>query len=364
MDTGCSLVSSALAGHLARKNDGIALQMMDCSTVCTLGMVELQDVRQNGFQLGPLRAHVLMRPPVDVDVILGLDVLARVGFQIETGMDRVCITLGASNAPLIAARSTVPTDQQTGAQVVASHVDHKLEKPPQLGMRDADFQAVFDGRKWMVCWEWNGDPPIGTNQCTGYKVPPEAQEAFDQELQEWVHDGYLVAWDSAKHGPIKNVVPLMCVQQKKGELNKPALDFRWLNSRIKSRPAAATPLCQEELCQWRRLSNKCAVVDLRKAYLQLHLDPTLWAYQAIVWKGCTYLLTRIGFGLSIAPKVMTAVVEQVLSKDSRIAAAASSYIDDIMVDKTKVGVTHVVQHLAHFGLTTKAPEQLGGANDV
>ena len=23
-----------------------------------------------------------------------------------------------------------------------------------------------------------------TNQCAGYKVPPEAQEAFDQELQE------------------------------------------------------------------------------------------------------------------------------------------------------------------------------------
>ena len=153
---------------------------------------------------------------------------------------------------------------------------------------------------------------------------------------------------------------------KKGELTKvrPVLDFRWLNARIKSRPSAATPLCQEKLRQWRRLSNECAVVDLRKACLQLHLDPALWAYQAIVWKGHTYLLTRVGFELSIAPKVMTAVVERVLSEDSRIAAAASSYIDDIMVEETKIGVSEVIRHLARFGLTNKAPEQLDRASDV
>ena len=113
-------------------------------------------------------------------------------------------------------------------------------------------------------------------------------------------EGYLVDWNPAVHGAVRNLMPLMCVQQKKGEARKvrPALKFRWLNSHIKNRPAAATPLCQERLRQWRQFSGRCAIVDLKKAYLQVHVESALWTYQAVWWKGRTFLLTLLGFGVT------------------------------------------------------------------
>ena len=53
--------------------------------------------------------------------------------------------------------------------------------------------------------------------------------------------GYLVPWDLYSHGEIHNVVPLLCVQQQKGQDRKvrPILDFRWLNRHIKRRPGCA-----------------------------------------------------------------------------------------------------------------------------
>ena len=44
-----------------------------------------------------------------------------------------------------------------------------------------------------------------------------------------------------------------------------------------------------------------------------------------------YVLTRLGFGLNIAPKAMTRIVEHVLSIEPDIATATSNYIDDIYI---------------------------------
>ena len=106
------------------------------------------------------------------------------------------------------------------------------------------------------------------------------------------------------------------------------------------------------------------MVDLKKAYLQVQVAPELWVYQAVRWKGQTYLLTRLGFGLNVAPKVMTAVVERVLAQDTIIQRATSSYIDDVLVDERVAPAEDVVQHLEKFGLHAKQPEKLGCAEGV
>ena len=49
-----------------------------------------------------------------------------------------------------------------------------------------------------------------------------------------------------------------------------------------------------------------------------------------------YCLTRLGFGLSSAPKIMTAILKTVLKKDVEVERATSSYIDDILVDEAEV----------------------------
>ena len=52
---------------------------------------------------------------------------------------------------------------------------------------------------------------------------------------------------------------------------------------------------------------------------------------------------------SVAPKIMTAIVEWVLRQDPIIAAATSSYIDDIFVEECKVSADKVVTQLQLWG---------------
>ena len=104
---------------------------------------------------------------------------------------------------------------------------------------------------------------------------------------------------------------MMCVRQEKGSQRKvrPVFDYRQLNTTVESHPGGATPLCAMRLREWRQRGPTCAVIDLAKAYLQVHVDPALWVHQAVWWRGKAYLLTRLGFGLASAPKIMTAIVE-------------------------------------------------------
>ena len=69
-----------------------------------------------------------------------------------------------------------------------------------------------------------------------------------------------------------------------------------------------------------------------------------------------YVLTWLGFGLSVAPKAMTMIVEAVLTRDEQMAWAASSYIDDVLVDESVVPVGKVVDVLHAGGLEAKEPE--------
>ena len=80
------------------------------------------------------------------------------------------------------------------------------------------------------------------------------------------------------------------------------------------------------------------------------------------YKGKLYCLTRLGFGLSSAPRVMSKILKTVLRKDQEIEAATSSYIDDIHVDETKAPADRVKEHLEKHGLEAKEPEELEGGS--
>ena len=43
------------------------------------------------------------------------------------------------------------------------------------------------------------------------------------------------------------------------------------------------------------------ILDVSKAYLQVRVAPHLLRYQTVVWQGKVYVMTRMGFGLSVAP---------------------------------------------------------------
>ena len=90
--------------------------------------------------------------------------------------------------------------------------------------------------------------------------------------------------------------------------------------------------------------------------MQLHVKESLWQNQIVKFNNKFYKLTRLGFGLNCAPKIMSAVLRKVLSMDSVIKVAT-----DIIINEDSVSVNQVVEHLRRYGLETKPPEVLDNA---
>ena len=66
----------------------------------------------------------------------------------------------------------------------------------------------------------------------------------------------------------------------------------------------------------------------------------------------------MGFGLNVAPKIMSRIIGAVLSQDADVKNGTDHYIDDICVNESVVTVEKVRQLLLHYGLVTKKPEPL------
>ena len=247
-----------------------------------------------------------------------------------------------------------------GGKVVAEEVSKGLPGK-EVVVEGEDFTARFDGSRWVVGWKWEADPPCLNNRCAGYHVSPDDRPAFETEVETWIEEGILMPHDPVRHGEVKALIPLMAVvQENKGKV-RPVLDYRELNKHVKSVPSADVDVCGEKLREWRKRGEDVEMLDLRKAYLQLHVRDELHCYQAVRFRGCVYVLTRLGFGLTSAPKIMTKVLGKVLSLREDVRLGTGSYIDDIMVDTSVVSSETVRQHLQEFGLVCKEPVPLSQA---
>ena len=87
----------------------------------------------------------------------------------------------------------------------------------------------------------------------------------------------------------------------------------------------------------------------------MRVDPSLARYQVVVVNGVKYVMTRMGFGLSIAPKVIDAIIKYV----TQYCADVDNYVDDLCVASAQVN--HMVAQMSHYGLETKPAEQLSTA---
>lgn len=164
---------------------------------------------------------------------------------------------------------------------VAAQLNHMIE--------ERDFAVTYDAaaRKWTVSWKWCNDTenPCLVNTTSEYRIKPDIREEYERELLQWIEDGWLISYDEKLHGPPKGTIPLMAViQQNKGNKVRPVLDFRELNSYLTPHTADAD-VCSEKIREWRRYGKDVGLIDLRKAYLQIHVDSTLWPYQTVVFRG-------------------------------------------------------------------------------
>ena len=196
-------------------------------------------------------------------------------------------------------------------------------------------------------WAERREPEILRNKIAAYSVPEEWPDAYEAELKRWIDEGWLVPYSETEHGKPEGLIPLMAVLQEKKEKVRPVLDYRELNEHVDTHTADAD-VCSEKMRVWRKLGVNVAAVDLKSAYLQVHVHPSLWRFQTVMFRGRRWALTRLGFGLNIAPLAMKSVLSTVLSLDARVKQGTSSYVDDVLVDEDVVPADRVRAHLAEY----------------
>ena len=326
VDTGCSqsIVSAKLVRGQGKRN----VATVDGRTVHGIGEANVE-LTVDGRRL-VMKCLVMPNLVDGFGVILGMDVIKWFG--------RVCVggngvRFGGLEA--VAAAAALPVD----------------EKPAPVEISDKDFEAKFDGSKWIVGWKWRGRAPVLTNKVSTYSMSAEVKRRFDIEMDRWKAEGWLQPCGAPVHG----VIPLLAVEQEQKGKVRPVMDFRELNGHVESY-TGDSDACSETTRKWRAMKGQLAMLDLRSAYLQLHVREDLQQFQMVQHKGEFFRLTRLGFGLNCAPKIMTAVLAKVLSLDPVIDAATDHYIDDIVVNCSLVSPERVVEHLRRYGLQTKPLE--------
>ena len=155
----------------------------------------------------------------------------------------------------------------------------------------------------------------------------------------------------------------MAIFQQNKDKVRPVMDFRELNSHVDAFTANAD-VCADKIREWRRLGTNVAIVDPRRAYLQIRVHESLWPYQTVIFRGQKYCLTRLGFGLNVAPSVMKYVLTAVLTQDETLDRATSSYLDDIFVNEDVVSVQCVEDHLLRYGLECMPAERVADGAKV
>lgn len=227
---------------------------------------------------------------VEFDVVLGIDFLRCVGrIRTQIGNESVSVTV----LPLC-------NSVRSNASVVGEST------PNELAIDDVDFSARFVDGVWVVRWKWKDGEPSGmTSGVACYKINDSDREEFDKEINNWIEEGILVEGSF----PDSQIIPLMAVRQQSKSKVRPVMDYRQLNQHV-SCHTSNSAVCDESLRRFRQMGEKAVLLDLRKAYLQLRVEPDMHRFQVIEWKGKRYALTRIGFGLSSAPRIMTKILLQ------------------------------------------------------
>ena len=327
---------------------------------------------------------VVARKPLGFEFILGMNGIRALGGVTVSSGDRV--KFGAESAvsrvaAAVAAPGVSCGDERagvSGAVAVTARVSHAQaegaegrEVAPVLGAAAAaapanradekDFVVSYDEneKKWSVEWKWCGGkgPEQLQNTAEEYAIPTEARNEYERQLSKWVTNQWLIPYDESVHGEVKGTIPLMAVIQPKKDKVRPVMDFRELNTHLDPHTADAD-VCNEKIREWRRCGRNVSLLDLRDAYLQVHVHASLWPYQTVVFQGRRWCLTRLGFGLSLAPMVMRKVLEMALKRDPKVHSAASPYADDILVNEDIATASEVKGHLEELGLTCKPPEKV------
>ena len=104
------------------------------------------------------------------------------------------------------------------------------------------------------------------------------QECYCAELESCISNGLLNQWD----GPVQGVIPLLNVFQPTKDKVHPVMDYHELNDFHECHTHdEMVAVCGEKVRKWRQLQGELKVVELKSAYLQVHISEDLWKYQIL-----------------------------------------------------------------------------------
>ena len=124
-------------------------------------------------------------------------------------------------------------------------------------------------------WWWQVDsrvgPPMLANQIGCYEstLRGEIKVEFEKEVERWIDEGVLIP------GKVEGILPLMAVVQPTKNKVWQVLDFQELNKYMTCHTRDGIDVCEEVMKEWRRMEWATKIVDLKSAYLQIHVDMKL-----------------------------------------------------------------------------------------
>ena len=217
-----------------------------------------------------------------------------------------------------------------GASLVAA-----VKKDGWIEDTDGWYKRRDDG-SWEFRWRWVREPLEliwnGVYMYDRKLKTKESQDMLAEEMKIWLEKGFIIPYNESSMGSVGAILPINPVLQPgKTTAVRPTLDYTNLNQYITSTSDRDhNEVCAESLRKWRRYTG-LIVADLSKAYMRVHISPELWKYQTIQWKGENYALTRLGFGLSSAPRALKIILDQVLEGHK-----VDLYRDDLCVGANSV----------------------------
>ena len=242
IDSGCShtLVSKAVCRFWKRKSTGV---------------LTADGRRLNCRGYGRIKVEVGQVPAIDIEALVVNEQL--LGFDLLLGIDAIKEIDGVY--------LTESGEARFGG----------LNRCAAISVDEPDFSMTYNctNKEWTASWKWANDrsPSELSNSVQEYAVPCHARDAYENEILQRQQNGWLLPYSEEELGPPKGLIPLMAVVQERKLKVRPVLDYRELNGFVDAFTANAE-VCAQNLREWRRQGVNMSLLDLRNAYLQIHVD--------------------------------------------------------------------------------------------
>ena len=171
------------------------------------------------------------------------------------------VQIGIGNGPSVAVRALVIDEalfgydlllrlnaiRQLGGMNMSATGEVKFPQRERLmcaanTLNKPDFHAEYETKcVWTASWKWSSDqPPVSLkNRLSEYPAPKRLQGEYEQELQAWIQNGWLIPYPESELGPLKGLIPLMAILQESKQKVRPVMDYRELNEHVNAYTANA-----------------------------------------------------------------------------------------------------------------------------